>query len=103
MSADNGTGGAARTPCGGAGWTDAPYTDAMREALVHRIGEQQRRIAATPVSGLNGQIDRGQHQKLLLGARGRLRIFDQVPDALKAGPFAAPLSFNVACRFSNGQ
>lgn len=89
--------------CNGGGWTDAPYTDATRAALVERIGEQQRRIAASRASGLNGHADRGQHQKRLLAARGRLRIFDALPDPLKTGPFASPLSFAAACRFSSGQ
>ena len=87
----------------GEGWTDAPYTEAMRDALVRKIGEQQRRVAAVPGAGLGGRIDRGQHQKLLLGARGTLRVLDGVPLALKSGPFAAPVAFSVACRFSNGQ
>jgi catalase len=87
----------------GRGWIDAPYTEATRDALVQKIGEQQRRVAATSASGLGGRVDRGQHQKLLLGARGTLRVFDEVPEPVKRGPFAAPFALPVACRFSNGQ
>jgi hypothetical protein len=63
----------------GRGWTDDPYTEAMRDALVQKVGEQQRRVAAAAGTGLGGRLDRGQHQKMLLGAVGRLRVFDQVP------------------------
>ena len=87
----------------GRGWVDAPYPDATRDALVQKIGEQQRRVAAVAASGLGGRVDRGQHQKLLLGARGTLRVFDEVPAPVKRGPFAAPFALPVACRFSNGQ
>lgn len=103
METDRRHGALTPSRCSGGGWTDAPYTDATSVALVERIGDQQRRIAASRASGLNGQADRGQHQKLLLAARGRLRIFDELPAALRMGPFASPLSFTVACRFSNGQ
>jgi catalase len=87
----------------GRGWTDAPYTEGMRDALVQKVGEQQRRVAAAAGSGLSGRLDRGQHQKMLLGAVGTLRVFDQVPAAVRLGPFAAPFALPVACRFSNGQ
>jgi hypothetical protein len=87
----------------GHGWTDAPDTPATREELVARIGEQQRRVALAVGSGLGGQVDRGQHQKQLLGAVGTLRVFDSVPAAVKMGPLAAAFSLPVACRFSNGQ
>ncbi|MGB0126449.1 MAG: hypothetical protein WBP72_02340, partial [Rhodocyclaceae bacterium] len=87
----------------GEGWTDAPYTEATRDALVAKIGEQQRRVAAASSCALGGRIDRGQHQKLLLGARGMLSLSDAVPDALRHDPFASPFSLPVACRFSNGQ
>jgi len=87
----------------GRGWTDDPYTEAMREALVQKVGEQQRRVAAAAGTGLGGRLDRGQHQKMLLGAVGRLRVFDQVPAAVRLGPLAAPFALPVACRFSNGQ
>jgi len=30
----------------GRGWIDAPYTEATRDALVQKIGKQQRRVAA---------------------------------------------------------
>jgi len=90
-------------PGSGRGWTDAPYGEATREALVQKIGEQQRRVASAAGSGLGGRVDRGQHQKLLLGAPGILRVSDQVPAAVKRGPFAAPFALPVACRFSNGQ
>lgn len=87
----------------GEGWTDAPFTEATRDFLVEKIGEQQRRVAAVAACALGGRVDRGQHQKLLLGARGTLRLFDAMPAALKSGPFAGPFSLPVACRFSNGQ
>ncbi len=87
----------------GRGWTDDPYTEAMRDALVQKVGEQQRRVAAAAGTGLGGHLDRGQHQKMLLGAVGRLRVFDQVPAAVGLGPLAAPFALPVACRFSNGQ
>ena len=87
----------------GRGWTDEPYTESTRDALVQKIGEQQRRVAAAAGSGLGGQLDRGQHQKMLLGAVGRLRVSDQLPAAVRLGPFAAPFALPVACRFSNGQ
>ena len=58
----------------GRGWSDAPYTEALRDALVQKIGEQQRRVASAAGSGLGGRADRGQHQKLLLGAVGTLRV-----------------------------
>lgn len=87
----------------GHGWTDAPDTQATREALVLKIGEQQRRVALASGSGLGGQVDRGQHQKQVLGAVGTLRLFDGVPPAVKSGPFATAFSLPVACRFSNGQ
>lgn len=87
----------------GQGWTDVPDTQASRQKLARQIGEQQRRVALATTSGLAGQIDRGQHQKQLLGAVGTLRIFDGVPAALKSGPFSSAFSLPVACRFSNGQ
>jgi len=88
---------------GGTGWDDRPDAADVVDALVEKIGEQQRRVAASAKSGLDGRPDRGQHQKLLLGARGTLRIFDGLPDAVKKGPFATPFVRPVACRFSNGQ
>lgn len=91
------------TGTGGTGWEDKPDSPAVLLALAERIGDQQRRLAASPNAGLNGQVDRGQHQKQHLGVRGTLRIFEQIPDALKKGPFAAPLVCPVACRFSGGQ
>ena len=87
----------------GRGWEDAPYTEAIRDALVQKIGEQQRRVAAAATSGLGGRMDRGQHQKLLLGAVGTLRVFEEIPALVKVGPFVAPFALPVACRFSNGQ
>ena len=87
----------------GRGWTDAPYTEKTRDALVQKIGEQQRRVASAAGSGLGGRVDRGQHQKQLLGTPGTLRVFDQVPAAVKLGPFVAAFALPVACRFSNGQ
>lgn len=87
----------------GHGWTDAPDTQAARDQLVARIGEQQRRIALAVGSGLSGQVDRGQHQKQLLGAAGTLCLFDSVPAGVRIGPLATAFSLPVACRFSNGQ
>ena len=87
----------------GRGWTDLPDTPATLAALVLKIGEQQRRVATVAASGLGGHIDRGQHQKQLLGAPGTLRLFEAVPAALRSGPLIAPFTLPVACRFSNGQ
>jgi len=87
----------------GTGWEDKPESAEEIRALAERIGDQQRRVAASAISGLDGQIDRGQHQKQHLGVRGSLRIFEQIPDVLKNGPFATPFVVPVACRFSSGQ
>lgn len=93
----------------GTGWVDRPDTPDTLATLVQKIRAQQESIASSSKTGLNGRIDRGQHQKQLIGAFGTLRIFDTVPQALAAGPFAkrdasgAPLEYRVACRFSNGQ
>ena len=87
----------------GRGWIDAPDEKATREELVAKIGEQQRRVAFAVGSGLDGQVDRGQHQKQLLGATGTLRLIDSIPSAVKRGPFATACSLPVACRFSSGQ
>ena len=86
----------------GSGWQDHFESDEVLRALAEKIGEQQRRVAAS-APGLHGQVDRGQHQKRLLAARGTLRLSDQVPPALQRGPFATPFELPVACRFSNGQ
>ncbi|MBN3761857.1 catalase [Burkholderia sp. Ac-20365] len=93
----------------GTGWEDRPDTPDTLATLVGKIRAQQESIASSSKTGLNGRIDRGQHQKQLMGAFGTLRIFDTVPQALAAGPFAnrgnsgAPLQYRAACRFSNGQ
>jgi len=93
----------------GTGWEDHPDTPDTLATLVGKIRAQQESIASSSRTGLSGRIDRGQHQKQLMGAFGTLRIFDTVPPALASGPFAkrggsdAPLLYRVACRFSNGQ
>lgn len=87
----------------GEGWTDAPLPDATRDALVAKIGEQQRRVAAVSTCALGGQVGRGQHHKLLLGAVGTLTLSEAVPAGLRHGAFASAFSLPVACRFSNGQ
>jgi hypothetical protein len=90
-------------PGTGSGWIDEPPSDEEIETLAARIGEQQRRIAASSHAHLDGRVDRGQHQKQLLGAFGTLRIADGLPPALEQGLFATRASYRVACRFSNGQ
>jgi hypothetical protein len=87
----------------GLGWTDKPDSAEVIAELTRRIGVQQRKVANSSKSHLDGQVDRGQHQKLLLGAFGTLRVFEDIPAAVKVGPFAGPVSYRVACRFSNGQ
>lgn len=87
----------------GTGWEDQPDSAGMILALAERIGEQQRKVAASMNSGLEGRCDRGQHQKQHLGVRGTLRVFDQIPSGLKKGPFATSFARPVACRFSSGQ
>ena len=83
-------------------WVDKPDSPQVRAALVDKIGAQQRKLA-TGNPDLGGRIDRGQHQKQLLGAFGTLHIRDDVPAQAKYPPFAAPGDYKVACRFSNGQ
>ena len=90
-------------PSPGAGWVDRPESTEVLRALAEKIGEQQRRVAASPHARLHGEIDRGQHQKRHLGARGTLRILADVPPPLNVSLFATPGSYGVACRFSNGQ
>jgi len=93
----------------GTGWEDHPDTPDTLSTLVEKIRAQQESIASSSRTGLSGRIDRGQHQKQVMGAFGTLRIFDTVPPALASGPFAkrgasdAPLLYRAACRFSNGQ
>jgi catalase len=93
----------------GTGWIDQRDDTAAIAALVVKIGEQQATIAASDKTHLDGHIDRGQHQKQLLGAFGTLRLFDTIPDMLRQGPFALPEGasaahvYRVACRVSNGQ
>jgi catalase len=93
----------------GTGWVDQRDAAAAIATLVAKIGEQQATIAASDKTHLDGRIDRGQHQKQLLGAFGTLRLFDTIPDVLRQGPFAlpdsaaAPVAYRVACRISNGQ
>ncbi|MGF6776697.1 catalase [Paraburkholderia sp. GAS334] len=96
-------------PGTGTGWIDRREDAAVIAALIAKIGEQQATIAASDKTHSDGRIDRGQHQKQLLGAFGTLRLFDTVPEILRQGPFApevvatAPVSYRVACRISNGQ
>lgn len=87
----------------GHGWVDTPDEKTTRAELVARIGEQQRRVAFAVGSGLGGKVDRGQHQKQLLGAKATLRLVDSIPSPVKRGPFATACSLPVACRFSSGQ
>ncbi|WP_300318966.1 catalase [Accumulibacter sp.] len=87
----------------GTGWQDQHESAEAIAALAERIGEQQRRVAASRNAGLDGRIARGQHQKQHLGARGTLRIFDDIPPVLRSGPFVTPGTRPVACRFSSGQ
>lgn len=85
----------------GNGWEDHFESDEVLRSLAEKIGEQQRRVAA---SRLEGRVDRGQHQKRVLAAVGRLTLTDALPAALRHGPFAVPFEgLPVACRFSNGQ
>jgi hypothetical protein len=93
----------ANTPGTGSGWLDRPLSSEEIDALVAKVAEQQRRIAASEHAHLDGRIDRAQHQKQVLAAFGTLRIGDRVPAALRQGVFAAPRSYTVACRFSSGQ
>ncbi|SAK59203.1 Catalase [Caballeronia fortuita] len=89
---------------GGTGWTDKLDDAATLAMLVEAIGAQQARLAASSHTGLNGQIDRAQHQKQLLGAIGTIRITNDIPRAARFGPFAKPpATYRVACRISNGQ
>jgi catalase len=96
-------------PGAGTGWEDQPDSPELIASLAERIGEQQRKVAASSHSALNDRVDRGRHQKQLFGAFGTLRIRDEIPDAPNHGPFvknaisASPLEHRVACRFSNGQ
>lgn len=93
----------------GTGWEDRPDTVDTLATLIDKIRVQQEVIASSGRTSLGGRIDRGQHQKQLLGAFGTLRIFATVPPALASGPFGkrdasdTPLLYRVACRFSNGQ
>jgi hypothetical protein len=87
----------------GSGWIDKPPGDEEIRSLVAKIGEQQRRVAASGNARLDGRMDRGQHQKRLFAAFGTLRIADGIPAALRHGLFANPASYRAACRFSNGQ
>jgi catalase len=50
----------------------------------------------------DGPPDRVQHQKMILGAFGMVRISENIPDAAKPGPFVSG-EWTAACRFSNGQ
>src|SRR5450631_4496170 len=85
----------------GIGWEDHFESDAIRRTLAEKVGDQQRRVADAK---LGGQIDRGQHQKRILAAIGRLTVTDAVPPDMRLGPFLAPFAgLPVACRFSNGQ
>jgi len=83
----------------GTGWVDQPPNDDEIRALVAKVGEQQRRVAESERAQLGGQIDRGQHQKQVFAAFGTLRIRDEIPSALRQGPFARPAAYRVECRF----
>ncbi|SAK64079.1 Catalase-related peroxidase [Caballeronia ptereochthonis] len=88
----------------GTGWTDDPEDAATLAALVAAIGAQQAKLASSSHTKLNGQVDRAQHQKQLLGAFGTLRIADDIPAAARFGPLEkSNASYRVACRISNGQ
>lgn len=106
MASETTIGPAGQQAGSGTGWEDHPDT---ADTLIEQIRAQQESIASSSRTGLGGRIDRGQHQKQVMGAFGMLRIFDTVPPALASGPFAkrgasdAPLLYQVACRFSNGQ
>ncbi len=95
--------GSGNSSSSGGGWHEEAISDEALQALAEKIGEQQRRVAASGASHLGGDVDRAQHQKRLLAARGVLRIGDTVPPAMRHGPFARPFERPVACRFSNGQ
>lgn len=69
--------------------------------LIEKIGLQQRSIASK-ILNLPGTVDRGQHQKQILGAFGTLQIFDRLPEGASLEPIA-PGKYTVACRISNGQ
>jgi hypothetical protein len=89
-------------PTAGTGWVDQPESAELLASIAERVGDQQRKIAhGRPENA--GCIGRGQHQKLLLGAFGTLQIRSDLPQLLRAGPFAKPGSYRVACRISNGQ
>ncbi|AQH02114.1 peroxidase [Burkholderia sp. KK1] len=88
----------------GTGWTDRLDDATTLAMLVTAIGEQQNKLASSCHTGLDGKVDRAQHQKQVLGALGTLRIADDIPDAARFGPFAkGPVAYRVACRISNGQ
>ena len=73
----------------GTGWTDKLDDATTLAMLVTAIGTQQTKLAASSHTGLNGQIDRAQHQKQLLGAFGILRIAETIPEAVRAGRYDA--------------
>ncbi|SAK66471.1 Catalase-related peroxidase [Caballeronia temeraria] len=88
----------------GTGWSDKLDDAATLAMLVAAIGAQQKKLAASRHTGLNGEIDRAQHQKQLLGALGTIRIAKYIPEAARFGPFAGGrATYRVACRISNGQ
>jgi hypothetical protein len=83
-------------------WTDRPESDAKLAELAKRVGDQQARLREH-VASLCGKMDRGQHQKQLLGAFGTIRILDGIPAKAKHGPFGTSGTHRAAVRFSNGQ
>jgi catalase len=83
-------------------WIDYPDSDAELAELARRVGEQQARLREH-VASLGGKIDRGQHQKQLLGAFGTVRILDSIPAKAKLGAFRRSGIHRAAVRFSNGQ
>jgi catalase len=95
---------AAETETGGRteAWTDRPYSEAQLAELAKRVGQQQARLREN-VAALGGKMDRGQHQKQVLGAFGTIRILDSIPAKARLGPFRRPGIRRAAVRVSNGQ
>jgi catalase len=83
-------------------WVDRPEGESQLTELARRAGEQQERLREH-VAALGGKIDRGQHQKQLMGAFGTVRILDSIPAKARLGPFTSSGTHRAAVRFSNGQ
>jgi catalase len=86
----------------GVGWLDRSESPDVLAALADRVARQQETVASG-APALSGRIGRGQHQKQLLGALGKLSIHPSIPAAAAVGPFARLGEYKVACRISNGQ